>query len=128
MSKPDHHEPDMYLTVTQACALAAIGRTTFYKLLDDPESGLAAVTVRIPGLGHIRIPQRRFRQWIESAPLRRGRKYKENSLDPSAPRGMSLGHEAEAGHEEEKRGIEPPRGPGRAGERRPRLTAHQAAK
>lgn len=128
MSKPDHHESDMYLTVTQACELAAIGRTTFYKLLDDPESGLAAVAVRIPGLGHIRIPRRRFRQWLESAPVRRGRKSKENSLDPSAPRGMTLGYEAEAGHEEEEHGIEPPRGPRRAGGRHPRLTAHQAAK
>ena len=74
MSRLDHHEPDMYLTVTQACALAAIGRTTFYKLLDDPGSGLADIVTRIPGLGHIRISRWKFRKWLEGGIVGRRRR------------------------------------------------------
>ncbi len=66
-------EPSLpaYLTVKQACEIASIGRTTFYKLLDNPRSGLEELTVRIPGLGHIRIPERDFRRWLESSRTKR---------------------------------------------------------
>ena len=57
-----------YLTVAQACALAAISRSTFYRLLEDSQSGLAEVAIRIPGIRRIRIPSDRFVQWLESAP------------------------------------------------------------
>ncbi len=67
----------VYLTVKQACKVAGIGRTTFYKLLDDPRSGLAELVLRVPGLGHIRIPEREFRRWLESSRTKRaGRKTK----------------------------------------------------
>ncbi len=59
-----------YLTVNEACDLARISRTTFYKLLDDADSGLAAITVRIPGLARLRIPEPAFREWLESLPVK----------------------------------------------------------
>jgi excisionase family DNA binding protein len=63
--------------VKQACKVAGIGRTTFYKLLDDARSGLAELVLRVPGLGHIRIPEREFRRWLESSGTKRaGRKTK----------------------------------------------------
>jgi hypothetical protein len=62
---------DAYLTVKRACEIAGIGRTTFYKLLDDPRSGLASLTFRIPGLGHIRILECDFCRWLESSGARR---------------------------------------------------------
>ena len=67
----------VYLTVKQACKVAGIGRTTFYKLLDDARSGLAELVLRVPGLGHIRIPEREFLRWLESSRKKRaGRKTK----------------------------------------------------
>jgi hypothetical protein len=74
MSSPHRHETDSYLTIDQACALAAISRTSFYKLLDDPGSGLAEVAVRIPGLHRIRVLRRKFCQWLESCPAKPQRK------------------------------------------------------
>ena len=57
-----------YLTVAEACKLAGIARSTFYKLLADPDSGLGQVAVRIPGLSRVRVPERAFREWLESTP------------------------------------------------------------
>jgi excisionase family DNA binding protein len=54
-----------YLTVREACAIARISRTTFYKLLDDPRSGLAETVIRIPGFARLRIPESSFRSWLE---------------------------------------------------------------
>lgn len=65
---------DGYLTVNQACELAAISRSTFYRLLDDPDSGLAEVALRIPGLSRIRVPCQRFREWLESGRIRTRKK------------------------------------------------------
>ena len=66
-----------YLTVSQACEMAAISRSTFYRLLEDPESGLAEVAFRVPGIRRIRIPSNRFIRWLEGG----GRKA------PKKPRG-----------------------------------------
>ena len=76
-----------YLTVSEACNLARISRTTFYKLLDDAESGLAAITVRIPGLERLRIPEWAFREWLESLPVRR-RAAKTRLRPCVSPKGM----------------------------------------
>ena len=57
-----------YLTVAEACKLAGIARSTFYKLLADPESGLGQVAIRIPGLLRVRVPEKAFREWLESTP------------------------------------------------------------
>ncbi|MHC5059163.1 MAG: helix-turn-helix transcriptional regulator [Planctomycetota bacterium] len=60
-----------YLTIHEACELARISRSTFYKLLADPASGLDRVVVRIPGLTRARVPERQFRRWLESLPAAR---------------------------------------------------------
>ena len=66
-----------YLTINEACELAGIARRTFYRLLDSPQSGLTEVARRIPGMSRIRLPQREFREWLESAPAKpRTRKHK----------------------------------------------------
>ena len=82
----EQNRPDLEtcLTVKQACEIAAISRSSFYRLLDDPGSGLADIAFRVPGMRCIRISRRRFRQWLKSAPVQLRRKTKENSLDPSA--------------------------------------------
>lgn len=69
---PDNEKT--YLKVTEACELADIGRSTFYRLLDDPESGLRDVVVRLPVLGHIRVPRDRFCAWVEGRMPRSVRK------------------------------------------------------
>jgi len=88
LAGPDAREPrqggtggpslPVYLTVKQACKVAGIGRTTFYKLLDDPRSGLAELVLRVPGLGHIRIPEREFLRWLESSRTKRASKRTKN--------------------------------------------------
>ena len=62
---PGEAGADEYLTVAEACRMAKIGRSTFYRLLDDRESGLREVVIRLPVIGHIRVPSRRFRAWLE---------------------------------------------------------------
>ena len=63
-----------YLTVAEACNLAGISRSTFYKLLADPDAGLGRVAVRIPGLARVRVPERAFRKWLESTPATASRR------------------------------------------------------
>ena len=65
-----------YLTVRKACEIAAISRSTFYKLLET-DSGLAQIVIRIPGLRSMRVPERRFRAWLESGRVRVRRKPRE---------------------------------------------------
>ena len=123
MGGPSHLNQDEYLTVSQACELAAIGRTTFYKLLGDPQSGLADIATRVPGLGYIRISRWKLRKWLEGAPLRSPEENKEKSLDPCPRRGMSQGDEAESGQEEEANRPGKTAGARRARARRPRVAA-----
>lgn len=57
--------PDTYLSVNEACEQIGISRRSFYRWLADPRTGLAGVVVRIPpGTGRIRVPVRRFEQWV----------------------------------------------------------------
>jgi excisionase family DNA binding protein len=65
-----------YLRVDEACRLAGISRSTFYRLLEDPESGLAEVAIRIPGIRRIRIPSDRFVQWLEGGQSKDSKKHR----------------------------------------------------
>jgi predicted DNA-binding transcriptional regulator AlpA len=76
------------LTIAQACELAAISRSSFYRLLDDPTAGLANITLRIPGMRCIRIPRHEFLQWLQSRPLKPRRRNLRNPLDSATSRGM----------------------------------------
>ena len=67
-----------YLTVRQACEVAGIGRTTFYRLLANPRSGLANIVVRLPVIGHMRIPEREFREWLERPRTKRAARKMKN--------------------------------------------------
>ena len=62
------------LTVSQACEIAAISRSSFYRLLDDPDAGLAEIALRIPGMRCIRVPRQAFLQWLQSRPLKQRRR------------------------------------------------------
>ncbi len=62
------------LTVSQACEIAAISRTSFYRLLDDPDAGLAEIALRIPGMRCIRVPREAFLQWLQSRQLKQRRR------------------------------------------------------
>ncbi len=66
MRESERGNENGYLTVGAACELAAISRSTFYRLLDNRESGLGEVAIRIPGLNRIRLPRSRFCEWLES--------------------------------------------------------------
>ena len=57
--------PRPYLNVQQACRLLQVGRSTFYRILADPSSGLADVALRIPVVGRMRFPERKLRRWLE---------------------------------------------------------------
>lgn len=59
--------PDAYLSIDEACARFGISRRTFYRLLADPEGSLDRVVLRIPPrTGHIRVPIKRFEQWLRA--------------------------------------------------------------
>jgi predicted DNA-binding transcriptional regulator AlpA len=57
--------PDLYLSINQACQAFSFSRSTFYRMLDDPRSGLREIVVRIPPeTGRIRVPQAAFEAWL----------------------------------------------------------------
>jgi len=64
-------ESARYLNVDQACGLLQIGKSTFYRLLANPDSRLCDVAVRIPVMGHLRFPERKLRRWLEGRMPRR---------------------------------------------------------
>jgi len=65
MARRESTDAPEYLTVAQACRLAGIGKSTFYRLLGKPESRLKQIVTRIPVIGHIRVPTDEFRAWLE---------------------------------------------------------------
>jgi len=69
MSGKSQQTPREVLTVAEACAVASISRSTFYRLLDSPDSGLAGIAVRIPGMDRIRVPREDFMAWLCSRPV-----------------------------------------------------------
>ena len=57
-------EPETYLSIDLACKQFGVSRRTFYRMLAR-EPGLAELVVRIPPkTGRIRVPLRRFEQWL----------------------------------------------------------------
>lgn len=57
--------PDRFRTVQQTCERFAMGKSTFYRMLADPDSGLADVVVRVPPVtGRLRVPERAFEAWL----------------------------------------------------------------
>ncbi len=61
-------DPDTYVAVNEVCQRFGISRRSFYRWLADPNTGLIDVVVRIPpGTGRIRVPLKRFEQWIHGS-------------------------------------------------------------
>lgn len=57
--------PDCFRTIRDTCARFDIGKSTFYRMLADPDSGLAEVVRRVPPVtGRIRVPERAFEEWL----------------------------------------------------------------
>lgn len=69
MSGKSKQTPSAVLTVREACEMASISRSTFYRLLDSTDSGLAGIAVRIPGMDRIRLPREAFMAWLCSRPV-----------------------------------------------------------
>ena len=58
-------EADTYVSVSGACAHFEMSRSTFYRMLRDPESHLDRIIIRVPPLrGRIRVPLKRFEKWL----------------------------------------------------------------
>lgn len=59
--------PDTYVAVNEACRRFGVSRRTFYRMLADPDAGLAEVVLRIPPrTGPYRVPVRAFEQWLRA--------------------------------------------------------------
>ena len=64
MTRRKDAEPDTYASINEACRRFGISRRTFYRMLAE-EPTLARLVVRIPpGTGRIRVPLKRFEQWL----------------------------------------------------------------
>ena len=72
-SAPRRREDDgLYIGLNTACRRFGMSRSTFYRMLDDPQCGLAEIVVRIPpGTGRIKIPVEAFEKFLTT---RRGRR------------------------------------------------------
>lgn len=58
---------DTFVSIDEACRLFGISRRTLYRMLADRRGGLRKVVLRIPpGTGHIRVPVRRFEEWLRA--------------------------------------------------------------
>jgi hypothetical protein len=56
---------DVFLSINQACEAFSFSRSTFYRMLDDPSSGLKEIVVRIPPVrGRIKVPRAAFESWL----------------------------------------------------------------
>ena len=80
---------DRYLSINDACEAFSFSRSTFYRMLDDRDSGLREIVVRIPPkTGRIRVPQAAFEAWLRQkrrrsrSPLARPDATEIASLDP----------------------------------------------
>ncbi len=58
---------DQYLSVDEACEQFGLSRSTFYRRLRDPRSGLVEVVVRVPATRRTLVPACRFEQWLLGA-------------------------------------------------------------
>lgn len=55
-----------FLTVNEVCERYGFSRSTFYRMLADPQSGLRSVVLRIPPpWGRIRVPEDEFEAWLK---------------------------------------------------------------
>jgi predicted DNA-binding transcriptional regulator AlpA len=64
---------ERYLSINAACEAFGFSRSTFYRMHDDPQSGLSEVVVRIPpGTGRIKVPRAAFEEWLKQKHRRRG--------------------------------------------------------
>ena len=62
---PCSDPPDTYVSVDAVCERFRFSRRSFYRWLALPETGLAEVVVRVPPpRGRIRVPVRRFEEWL----------------------------------------------------------------
>ncbi|MCO5164878.1 MAG: helix-turn-helix domain-containing protein [Planctomycetes bacterium] len=79
------HEPQPYLSINNVCRRFAISRSTFYRLLADPDTGLEELVVRIPPrTGRLRVPAHAFEEWLRGrgdSARRRGRTNRPHSHD-----------------------------------------------
>lgn len=56
---------DTYLSIIQTCERFRLSRSTFYRMLRDPDLDLEEIVVRVPPVtGRIRVPARRFEDWL----------------------------------------------------------------
>ncbi len=56
---------DRYLSINEACKAYSFSRSTFYRMLDDPDSDLREIVIRIPPeTGRIKVPQAAFETWL----------------------------------------------------------------
>ena len=57
---------DHFLKRREICEYLAISKSTFYHLMNDDESRLAEVVVRLPGVDGPRALLSRLKKWAES--------------------------------------------------------------
>ncbi len=57
---------DRFLKVKEICHFLGISKSTFYKLVNNEESGLPEIVVRLPGVDGPRARLRRLKKWAES--------------------------------------------------------------
>lgn len=64
MTETNETRPE-FLSIDEVCRRYAFSRSTFYRMLGDPKSGLRAVVVRIPPpRGRVRVPVEAFEAWL----------------------------------------------------------------
>jgi hypothetical protein len=60
------NRPEKFLSINDVCDLYGVSRSTLYRMLRNPKSGLRDLVVRVPpGTGRIRIPARGFLELLE---------------------------------------------------------------
>lgn len=89
----DATEPDVFVSINEACRRFGLSRRTFYRMLADPSGGLTALVIRVPrGTGHIRVPVRRFEAWLRARHRRGPRGTSPETLGESGRTGGVLEH------------------------------------
>jgi len=66
---------ETYASVAEICRQYRFSRMTFYRMLNDPQSGLGEIVVRVPPVtGVVRVPRLAFDEWLRRPRRRASRR------------------------------------------------------
>lgn len=104
MTCEDRDQSETWLSVNGACAHFGISRSTFYRILNNPDGELRKIVGHLPGSNRLRVPVRAMERLL-TRPVRRARSRREESAPPQvAKTAEPITLDAETSSDEQRTG------------------------